>query len=69
MEKCALLLLNIGGNFVDECIASGLKLGRLAKPYHDNFNRLHAYLVKTPRVEEGKGVRPAKPIDLETLSL
>jgi len=69
MEQYALELLTAAGKFVDQCLASGFELRIWAKPYYDNFKRLHTYLRTTPRVEEGKGVRPAKPIDLETLSL
>ena len=69
MEQYALELLNVASKFIEQCLANGFKLDGWAKLYHDNFQRLHAYLVQTPRVEEGKGIRPTSQISLENLSI
>jgi hypothetical protein len=68
MEQYTLELLNLSRKFIEECLASGFQLGMWAKLYHENFQRLYNYLITTPRVEEGKGIRPPAQIDLEALS-
>jgi hypothetical protein len=68
MEQCALDLLTLSSNFINECLAEGFKLEGTAKLYHQNFMRLFSYLKETSRIEEGKGKRPATQICLETLS-
>jgi hypothetical protein len=68
MEQYALDLLRLGDTFIEECLSAGFELDGWAKSYYDNFKRLDAYLEETPRVEEGKGKRPASLICLESLS-
>jgi len=68
MEKYALDLLAMASKFIEECLSNGFQLGDLPNLYHDNLQRLHAHLIRTPRIEEGKGKRPARQICLEDLS-
>jgi hypothetical protein len=69
MEGHATKLLGIASKFIEDCMANGGQLHGRAKAHHDNFARVHAYLVESPRVEEGKEKLPVleKRIDLEQL--
>jgi hypothetical protein len=67
MEECALELLDIGRQFIDECVASGLRLDRWAEPLNENFVRLHEYLRRTQRVDEDRATVPPEQICLERL--
>ena|SRR2546426_3975073 len=71
MERYAVRLLGIVDDFIRRCLADGFRLNGWAKPYYENLTRIHGYLLRSPRVEEGKGRRPqqAQIISVERLAL
>jgi hypothetical protein len=67
MERCAMVLLKTGADFIGECLACGVTLDSTGSKYHAAFKTLHADLARTPRVEEGKGPRPRSRIPIQDL--
>ena len=62
MEKRALELLELGGNFVDSCTAAGAPMSDWGKKYVAVLQPLLVYLKSSARVPEGTPVPPGRPL-------